>query len=294
MLGIGEVLYRALAAAVISTTRDAVAAMLQTMGQLAFGIPGGVEMAAQLVDIGGALDDIAAASLDVETAFYSMKRSEVLDGLNAMAPGLVRFFYWSYGRPIELRDHKGQIVGHAKTGVFIGDGMSGIYFPVALHRTLQRLNAVLREAEAARRVPEEQRGFVVSIADDITVKARTDVIMVVTPQVEGILEPAGLRLNRRKSFVTGPRVLETPEGERPPGWELCIDGRKTLGRPLASIVVTFRRRLFSGSIVSTPSVSYRSASPASWTTLPKLSRPSSRSLTSFKFSTSLSWNVSRR
>lgn len=235
MLGIGEVLYRALAAAVVASTREQVAATLKELGQLAFAIPGGVEMAAVLVDIGADDEDYAAISLDVERAFYSVKRSEVLDGLHALMPGLVRFFYWSYGRPIELRDYRAVVVGEATTGVFIGDGMSAIYFPVALHRTLQRLTAVLRQVEVQQGVPEENRGFVVAVADDVTIKARTDVVMAAAPLIAEIFEPAGLRLNRRKSFIIGPRVLHIPEEERPQGWELFIGGKKTLGRPLGPL-----------------------------------------------------------
>jgi hypothetical protein len=228
----GEVLYRAMAAACLATDGAAVGSSLGPV-QLAVSISGGVEIAAVVTDLGGGGTDIATLNLDEINAYGTVNRGNVEQGLKRYWRGLVRFFRWAYRGPIPLYDHLGRIVGFAETGVFIGDGFGTAFYSVGVHEGYLKIQETLTALEEEMGVPANQRGFVTCIADDINIKGTTAAIAALVPLVGPILEPYGLRTNMSKSFFIGPRVhtVQPP----PPDIPVLIDGGRTLGRPLGSL-----------------------------------------------------------
>jgi hypothetical protein len=231
-IGIGDVLYRSMGAACSATIATELGRKLAPI-QLAVGVSGGVEIAAILADLGGDQEDLASYSLDVKNAYGTIKRSCVYRGLQKYCPGLLKWFCYGYGRPVGIRDHQGARVGQAETGIFIGDGFGTIFYCVGAQDYYLGVENALHDLEARRGVPDAQRGFLSIIADDVTIKAKTDIVMELAPVVAPILAEAGLVLNPSKSFILGPRVLQADDA--PANIPLCREGRKALGRPLGPL-----------------------------------------------------------
>jgi hypothetical protein len=171
-------------------------------------------------------------SIDIKNAFNSIRRRNIYDGLLQMFPQIAGFFKWVYGAPITLRGSDGLALGLAASGALQGDPLANLYFSVAFHPPLQRIQEALHDVEHAEADPTT-RGIIVGIADDVSAQARTSVLFALAPMVTDILTSVDLTLNLSKSFIVGPHVYRTPNP--PPGWILKEEGAKTLGRPLGSI-----------------------------------------------------------
>jgi len=109
-----------------------------------------------------------------------------------------------------------------------------LLFCIGEQALLDAIERELRELEAQQldNEDDEEKGAVISIADDITVHGATPVIVALAPRLEHIIAQAGLTLNLQKSFIVGFRVQQTPNP--PPGWRLETHRAKTLGRPLGT------------------------------------------------------------
>jgi len=101
--------------------------------------------------------------------------------LQKYCPGLLKWFCYGYGRPVGIRDHQGVRVGQAETGIFIGDGFGTIFYCVGAQDYYLEVENALHDLEARRGVPDAQRGFLSIIADDVTIKAKTDIVMELAP-----------------------------------------------------------------------------------------------------------------
>ena len=73
----------------------------------------------------------------------------MLRNIKSMCPELVPIFYSAYGKPTTLRstttDGKNQIVGSSETGARQGDPLSMLFFAIAIHPTMERIDAIVKE-----------------------------------------------------------------------------------------------------------------------------------------------------
>ena len=232
ILGIGEVLYRALGASANATLGREVGQAMEPE-QLAVAVSGGVEIAAAVVDTKADDPHMSTLVIDCKNAYGTIDRGAIYKGCKQRANSLVRLFRWTYGRRNELRDHLGKLKGHATRGVFIGDALGTLYYSLGKQEAAEKLTQCLRDSEDALGVPLVQRGLVILIADDITIKGRTDVLFSLYPHIEDILSPYGLQLNASKIFFVGRNVQSAPgppeditlcNGGRPPAWYTRLAG----------------------------------------------------------------------
>jgi hypothetical protein len=235
-IGIGEVLSRCLAATTMRILGPKLALDLQPL-QLAIGVKGGVEIAAVIADLGysaeGPRREISTMSIDIKNAFNSMPRYRILLGLRESCPELIRYFKWTYGSRVTIRDGRGAIAGYSNTGTMQGDPLSSLYFSVGFQPVLVELLETLRTAEIETDPNDDApRGLVVAIADDVAIQGTTAALFALATLVPGILDGYGLTTNLRKSFIVGPTVFSTPDP--PEGWHRTLGGCKTLGRPLGA------------------------------------------------------------
>ena len=255
-LGIGEVFFRLLGKTVQSSIGRVIGQHLQPL-QLAIGVAGGVEIAAEATALRSSFlqaqhtpGGFATMSIDLKNAFNSIRRKHILVGLRAHAPLLIPFFTWVYGKGIDLRWTDGNVIGSAATGCLQGDPLASLYFSVGIQSTLARLDLQQRAFEgelwraeqglADGEQPSEQQlhirdetaGCTFAIADDVSIGGRTATVFRMAEVARTAFEPLGLQLNLRKSWILGSAV-DTADNA-PAGFRLTSDGAKTLGRPLGS------------------------------------------------------------
>jgi hypothetical protein len=241
-LGIAETLYRFLGSIVSSKRAHGVGQSLLPH-QLGLGIPGGAEICAVIADLGyqrnrceASLhivpndDGFATANDDVVNAFNTMPRSVQQEGLFTYAPDLLHLHYWSHSDSTPLYNSTGTLVGSSCTGGNQGDAFTQFYFAVGLQPLLDEMHTMMRAIEDRLSVPEADRGSLAAFFDDINISGTTPVVFELSLATEALFAKYGLKINKRKSHILGPKVHTTAGA--PPEWRLEHYRASTLGRPL--------------------------------------------------------------
>ena len=259
-LGVGEPLMCFCSSIAVSKCAPTVGALFRVSGQLGVGVSGGVEIAARIADLGYQMNNFPPADVgigtprsdnaslpesgppaegyatidcDIANAHNSIPRRIVQDGLVKYCPALLHLHHWQYHAGVSLRNNKNGESGISGTGCTQGEPASNIYFPVSIQDCLLQIAAHRDEYETELGVERKDCGSQIAIQDDFSVTGRTDVIFRVAPLIEQEFEAIGLRLNKAKTVIVGPKVNSS--FGLPPGFRCSQYSAKTLGRLIGGL-----------------------------------------------------------
>ena len=213
--------------------------------QVAVGTPGGCEIIAALVqytleqgrDSADADTHRGAFTVDLPNAFNGVNRRSIAKGLKEYCPELLDLFTITYGNKSELRAHtangRGHLIGYSEKGCRQGDPLSMLYFAVAIHPALIKIQETLDIAHAHANLDYKPR--VIAYADDIALNGNTRITLDNFATIDTHLtEATGLFSNIRKSALLGQGVKELI---LPPSLEelaLNEDGGTIVGVPVGT------------------------------------------------------------
>ena len=132
--------------------------------------------------------------MDIENAFNSLNRQEILAATRALFPSLAPWVDWSYGETSFVRIGDARI--SSERGVQQGDPLGPLLFSLALHRAVGRVKL---------RVPAECPGildFSVAYLDDMFVAGTDDAVAWFCEALSSELESMGLSTSTHKCIVT--------------------------------------------------------------------------------------------
>ena len=216
--------------------------------QVAVGTPGGCEIIAALVQFtleqGRDSDDTdthrGTFTVDLPNAFNGVNRRSIANGLKEYCPELLDLFTITYGNKSELRAHtadgRGHLIGYSEKGCRQGDPLSMLYFSVALHPALIKIQNALDTAHTQANLAFKPR--VVAYADDIALNGNTQLILNSFNTINAQLtEATGLSSNVCKSALLGQGVKELRLP--PPLGELTLneDGGTIVGIPVGTATI---------------------------------------------------------
>ena len=187
--------------------------------QVAVGTPGGCEIIAALVqytleqgrDSADTDTHRGALTVDLPNAFNGVNRRSIANGLKEYCPELLDLFTITYGNKSELRAHtadgRGHLIGYSEKGCRQGDPLSMLYFAVAIHPALIKIQETLDTAHAHANSDYKPR--VIAYADDIALNGNTQITLDNFATIDTHLTDAtGLFSNIRKSALLGQGVKE--------------------------------------------------------------------------------------
>ena len=213
--------------------------------QVAVGTPGGCEIIAALVQFtleqGRDSDDTnthrGTLTVDLPNAFNGANRRAIAIGLKQYCPELLDLFTITYGNKSELRAHtadgRGHLVGHSEKGCRQGDPLSMLYFAVAIHPALIKMQETLDLAHAEANLDYKPR--VVAYADDIALNGNTQLTVDNFDSMNTLLmETTGLSSSIRKSAILGQGVNELRLPPSLADLTLNEDGGTIVGVPVGT------------------------------------------------------------
>ena len=197
------------------------------------GLRCGVEFAARMADLAYRQDD-AIIAVDLANAFNTIRHGPIFEAILDRYNPVARYFRWKYGTPSEMRDHRGQIVAHTRTGVGQGDPWGGLFFELGYQAALLHLSAhVQAETRAYNQEnpssPLPKSGHVVAYEDDTQVMGPPALMFRIAPSISPLLAEHGFVVNTDKSFITG--HLTDSLCDQPDDFEILSDGLIILGVP---------------------------------------------------------------
>jgi hypothetical protein len=236
-LSIGETWYRLTARVALGVVGAQVGLQLAPM-QLGCGISGGCEIAGRLGQI--ILDtesgnNLIVISLDIQNAYGTLSRRQILKGLFDFAPGLAKWFKWAYGSKTPLVYGEGQIVGWNSTGCRQGDPLSALCFCVGIQDLLREISECVDNIKT-RVVQCSSIGGVYSYIDDINIFVDGRVANAVAEEVKEIFLRHRLSLSEPKCrfLVNEESVLDIDEELGNNIFRIENDGMVLLGNPTGS------------------------------------------------------------
>ena len=237
-LGLPEIFYRLAGRAAVRIVGPLVGPTMEPV-QLGVGIPFGCQIGAKGAQC--AFDARKAVSTwDGVNAFNTEPRQDIFSGVAKLAPRLLRYFVWGYGRPTPLL-WRGQLAGWSGTGVKQGDPAGPLYFAVSTYPLFCSIR------DAAERVVNENFPLmpsyvgVTAICDDLQITCDPQLALPVSEVVQRKFAESGRGLNLAKC-----RILVHPDSAHlvvwPPAWRpgLCAaipietNGAKLLGAPVGT------------------------------------------------------------
>ena len=262
-LGIGESWYRLIGRIAIAAQATALGSKLLPL-QFAVGVPSGCEIAARTAQI--IFDHNASMNMtdapqmglitcDIESAFQTQSRSEIYNGLNTLAPQLVRLFRTFYGQPASLYFGSGILAGYNSTGIRQGDPVASAYYCAGTHATLIKLDGVVKEA--AREINSRLPAGVIAFADDSTGYIEERGLHIAARKMREVSIGTRMKFNLRKCKIIAhegrmDRIEDIPVAEEHERNEYLdtqfevITGKVVLGNPVGE--ETYRRQQITATV----------------------------------------------
>lgn len=216
--------------------------------QVAVGTPGGCEIIAALVqftleqgrDSADTDTHRSTCTIDLPNAFNGVNRRSIANGLKEYCPELLDLFTITYGNRSELRAHtadgRGHLIGHSEKGCRQGDPLSMLYFAVAIHPALIKIQETLDTAHAHANLDYKPR--VVAYADDIAINGNSQITLDNFATIDTHLtEATGLSSNIRKSALLGQGVKELTLPSSLEPIALNEDGGTIVGIPVGTAAI---------------------------------------------------------
>ena len=140
-------------------------------------------------------EDCDVVLTDIKNAYNTMRRSCIYNGLQRMAPELLRWFMLTHGQSATLVHSRHGVVGYVQTGVKQGDPLASLFFSIGMHESLTKIDAIIRDAH-----PDSNHAGALAFADDITLVGNADTVLPLLPQCADILRDGpGLSLEVTKT-----------------------------------------------------------------------------------------------
>jgi hypothetical protein len=211
--------------------------------QVAVGTSGGCEIMAALVQytleqgyVGTNQNEHRAVqTIDLPNAFNGVHRRSIATGLREHCPELLDLFKLTYASRSELRAHtsdgRGQLIGYSEKGCRQGDPLSMLYFAVAVHPALVKIQATLDDAHAESTFKPRA----IAYADDIALCGDPQVIINSMSDISHhLVEATGLAPNIRKCTLlgTGSSTVSRPSSLL--DLKTCVDGGEIVGVPVGT------------------------------------------------------------
>jgi len=162
--------------------------------QLGIAVPGGVEVAAHLVQVAAQAvqqqeaegEDLVIQTVDFSNAFNTVNRAAIATEISTHLPELRAYVEWAYGRAAPLYVGTEHVVS-ATSGVRQGDPLGPLLFAMALQ-------PVLREVTES-----EQRVDIVAYLDDVTLIGQREEVRAAMDRLTQLASRVGLHVNVTKS-----------------------------------------------------------------------------------------------
>lgn len=161
--------------------------------QLGISVPGGVEVAAHLIQVAvqsvkqqAAEGDLVVQTVDFSNAFNSISRGAIGAEISTHLPELRAYLQWSYGRAASLFVRTEHVVD-ATSGVRQGDPLGPLFFAMALQPVLR---------EVATKEPQVD---IVAYLDDVSLIGPRERVEAALLLLTELARRIGLRVNAMKS-----------------------------------------------------------------------------------------------
>ena len=264
-LGIGESWYRLLGRIAIRAQSRAVGEQLLPI-QFAVGVSSGCEIAARTAQIildnniqlmGAGAPQMGLIAGDQESAFQTMCRRDIFDGLMEYAPPLVRLFRTFYSSPAALYFGSGTLAGHNSTGVRQGDPPASLYYSVGYHKRLIELDRVMKEVAAE--INSELPAGIIAYADDTTGYIEEKGLHLAAKRMREVCMGTRMKFNLSKSKIIVhegrkegvPDLCNTDEAKEEENVYLdtqleVVEGKIVLGNPIGG--ESYRKQVIKQSV----------------------------------------------
>jgi len=241
-IAIGDTILRLMLRVINAKVAREVGKKLEPL-QVAVGTPGGCEIIASMVGFtleqgrGSADRDThrGVTTVDLPNAFNGVNRRSIAAGLKEYCPELLDLFNITYGNKSELRAHtaegRGQLIGHSSKGCRQGDPLSMLYFAVAIHPALMKIQEILDNAHAHLAYKPRVSAY----ADDIALCGNGQLILDHFDAIaEQLTQACGLAPNIRKCAQLGQGATDLTLPASLHALSLNNDGGTIVGIPVGT------------------------------------------------------------
>jgi len=237
-LGIGDAWYRLAARAALQQLGPGIGQQLSPL-QNGIGVSSGCEIGGrigQLIMTAPSSLNLIVTSTDFKNGFNLPGRRRLLQALQRVAPGLLRWFQWTHGQPSPLIQN-GVCVGWSATGCRQGDPLSSLIFCAYIHPVLERMQSEIRAIVEADIIIGTDAlppiSGIYAYIDDVSFYYNGIYSSRVEATIRSICDDEGILLNLSKCYhlVRETSVLDTT---RPHLFTVTTTGERILGAPAGS------------------------------------------------------------